>query len=76
MYTGSGMQSKLFAHSEVQSIMGKMKKRLSMSVGYGKTSTARTSFMRAKNPMGAENATLTVPIGANEHELIKLGNIK
>jgi hypothetical protein len=72
----NSLHEKILQHSAVQSAMTEMKKKLSIRVGHGKTSCGRVSRVRPKNKMEGDGASVEIPIGANEHELIRLGNVR
>lgn len=72
----NSLNDKILRHSAVQKAMAEAKKKLSIRVGHGKTSSGRVSRARPKNSMEGDSASVQIPIGANEHELIKLGNVR
>jgi len=70
------LESKLYQHSAIKTVMEEMKKKLTLRVGHGKATNPRLLRVRPTNSMEGDNAVASVPIGANEHELIKLGTIR
>ena len=43
---------------------------------HGKTSSGRVSKVRPVNPMESESASVEIPVGANIHDLIKIGMVR
>lgn len=67
---------RLYEHFAVRAVTDEMRRKLRLRVGYGKTTSARLARIRPTNTMEGESVAATIPIGANEHELIRLGNIR
>lgn len=72
----NNLELRALQHVDVQTTMEEIKKRLSVRIGHGKTSSGRVSKVRPVNPMESETASVEVPVGANAHELIKLGMVR
>ncbi len=70
------LEERVFQHAEVQKAMAEMKTKLSVRRGHGKTSSGRVSKVRPVNPMESESASVEIPVGANIHDLIKIGMVR